>query len=142
MKKELPIANHSPVLQKTAELCQTILEQPAYLRMRDDIMAFLQNEGARAQYEDLCTLQENLHRKQDEGGVISDEEMEAFEQAEALFLASPQAAPFIEAQQSMHEIESKIMDYVRRTFELGRVPQESDFEGEAGGCGEGCGCHG
>ncbi|MCP5489044.1 MAG: YlbF family regulator [Verrucomicrobia bacterium] len=140
MKKELPIANHSPVLQKTAELCQTILEQPAYLRMRDDIMAFLQNEEARAQYEDLCTLQENLHRKQDEGAVISDEEMEAFEQAEALFLASPQAVPFIEAQQSMHEIESKIMEYVRRTFELGRVPQESDFEG--GGCGEGCGCHG
>lgn len=141
MKKELPMAGHSPVIAKTVELCQTILDQPAYEEMREVIAAFLRNETLRDHYEKLCDLQETLHHKQDEGGEVTDDELAAFEALEREFLSAPETAPFIEAQQKMHQIEQTVMDYLRKTFELGRVPTEADLEAKEG-CGPGCGCHG
>lgn len=40
----------------------------------------------------------------------------------------------------MHKIEETVSSYVRKTFELGRLPNEDDFE--SGSCGPSCGCHG
>lgn len=133
----------TPVIRKTKELCQTILGQPAYLTMRQAIDRFLGDAASVQQYRDLCDQQDALGQKQEQGLPLTDAEVEAFEKAESLFLANPAAQAFIQAQRQMHEIEKTVTQYVRKTFELGRLPQEDDFGGGcgSGGCGSGCGCH-
>ena len=132
----------TPVVRKTKELCQTIVDQPGYQAMKKSILDFLSNDDARAQYQRLCDLQESLHHKSHSGEEIPDAEIAEFERLEQAFMANPLAQGFIQAQQAMQKIEQTIMQHVRKTFELGRVPEESDFEEQGGGCcGGGCGCH-
>jgi len=38
----------------------------------------------------------------------------------------------------MHKIQESVMQYVGKTFELGRVPSVEDFS--SGDCGPTCGC--
>ncbi len=40
----------------------------------------------------------------------------------------------------MQKLQQSVSQYVSKTFELGRVPEESDLE-SSGSCGSGCGCH-
>jgi cell fate (sporulation/competence/biofilm development) regulator YlbF (YheA/YmcA/DUF963 family) len=134
----------TPVIVKTKELCQTILEQPAYLALRQAVTSFLDEPASVEQYQQLCDLQETLSGKQAQGIPLGDDEIASFEKAEQAFLANPSAQGFIAAQRQMHEIEQTITRYVRKTFEIGRLPGEADFGGGGGGCGcgsGGCGCH-
>ncbi len=137
--KTLINAEDSPVIVKTRELCATILEQPGYARLKESIVAFLKDEEARKAYEALCDKQDELHGKQDQGLPITEEDDNAFEKLETAFMEMPVADGFIKAQQQMHQIEKTIAKYVRKTFELGRVPAADDL---AGGCGPSCGCGG
>jgi cell fate (sporulation/competence/biofilm development) regulator YlbF (YheA/YmcA/DUF963 family) len=140
--KILSQAEETPIVFKTKELCQTILDQPAYQELRRQISVFLQNRDAVEQYRRLCDKQDVLQSKQEEGQSISTGEMADFEQEEKAFLANPLAAAFIDAQRQMHKIEQTVAQYVRRTFELGRLPESGDFGDEGCGCGSGgCGCH-
>lgn len=129
----------TPVIQKTKELCQTILDQPAYQSIKTTIQTFLNDPSMSTHYQRLCDAQDALHHKHEHGELISDEEVAAFERDESEFLANPLAQQFIEAQRQMHKIEQTITGYVRKTFELGRMPTEDDFS--EGGCGPSCGCH-
>ena len=43
----------SPVIRKTRELCQTILDQPSIQSIRQRIDAFMGDEKTRAQYDTL-----------------------------------------------------------------------------------------
>lgn len=129
----------TPVVRKTRELCQTILDQPAYQEMRRTIQEFLGDPLLRAHYQRLCDTQDQLHQKHEQGMVVTEEEIAAFEKDESDFLAQPLAQGFIQAQRSMHKIEETVGAYVRKTFELGRLPQADDFE--SGRCGPACGCH-
>lgn len=132
--------DNSPILQKTKELCQIILDQPAYQEMRAAITAFVSNAELTEQYKNLCDQQETLHAKYESGQDVTDEEMKAFETLEHAFLNNPQAQAFIDVQQKMHKTEKTITQYIHKTFELGRVPTSEDFE--SGSCGPSCGCHG
>lgn len=129
----------TPVIEKTKELCQTILEQPAYQEIKKTIQSFLGHAELSAHYQRLCDKQDALHHKHEHGELITDQEVADFEQDETNFLAHPLAQGFIDAQRQMHKIEQTIASYVRKTFELGRMPTEDDFSG--GGCGPSCGCH-
>ncbi len=94
------------------------------------------------QYRLLCDLQDTLGQKQSQGLPLEDAEIAGFEQAEQKFLANPSAQAFIAAQRQMHEIEQTVARYLRKTFELGRLPGEEDLGGGGCGCGSGgCGCH-
>lgn len=136
--KPLTIAQDTPVIAKIRELCETILDQPAYCEMKQNITDFFQHDEARSMYEALCDKQEYLHHKHENGLTITEEEDAEFEQMEKTFLAMPVAEAFIKAQQQMHKTEKTVSQYVRKTFELGRVPEENDFS--SGGCGPSCGC--
>jgi cell fate (sporulation/competence/biofilm development) regulator YlbF (YheA/YmcA/DUF963 family) len=127
----------SPLMGKIREMCQAILDQPAYRASRNAIDAFLADAGAREQYMRLCDQQEMMHEKQHHGMPISDGELEAFTREEDAFLKNPLAQEFIDAQRRMQEVEVTVSDYVRKTFELNRVPEPDDFEQ---GCGPSCGC--
>ena len=129
----------TPVMAKTRELCQTILDQPAYQDMKKTVQAFLDQPALRDQYQRLCDLQESLHRKHEQGESITEEDLSAFGREEQAFLDNPLAQGFIGAQRQMHKIEHTVTAYVRRTFELGRLPGEDEVSDS--GCGPDCGCH-
>src|SRR5262245_35770879 len=128
----------SPLIDKTRELCQTILNQPEYQAIRQQIEAFMGSEDAKAQYQLLSEKGEYLQHKQNQGVRLSDEEVAAFEQERERFFSNPVARGFADAQQQMHKMQETVSQYVGKTFELGRVPEPDDFS--SGGCGPSCGC--
>ncbi len=129
----------SAVIQKTKELCRIILEQTGVRALRQDIETFMANDQARGQYESLMNQGEALHEKQHAGVKLSESEIAAFESQRESFLNNPVARGFLDAQEEMQKLQQSVTRYVSKTFELGRVPEESDLE--SGSCGHGCGCH-
>lgn len=130
----------TPLITKTKELCETILSQPGYQTMKQHIMDFMHHDEARILYENLCDKQEELHNKHSQGAPITAEEDAEFNDMEKRFLAMPVAANFIHAQRQMQKIEKTVAKYVRRTFELGRVPESSEMSSGCGCGGGSCGC--
>lgn len=127
------------VLDKTRELCETIIQQPEFDSVRQRIDQFLVNDVARQQYQELNEQGEHLHHKQQQGVELAKEEIEAFEKKRQDFMSNPVAKGFMEAQDETFKMRDQVAKYVGKTYELGRVPTEDDFESEC--CNEGgCGC--
>jgi cell fate (sporulation/competence/biofilm development) regulator YlbF (YheA/YmcA/DUF963 family) len=125
------------VMQKTKELCQAIVDQPEFQKLRQDLDTFMSNDEVRGQYQALSEKGEYLQHKQQTGGQLADDEIAQFESDRQSFLNNPVARGFLDAQQEMNRVQESVTHYVTKTFELGRVPEESDFES----CGHGCNCH-
>lgn len=132
-------ANGNTVLDKTRELCQTILNEPEFQSVRRDVESFMGNDEAKSQYERLAEKGEYLHHKQHQGLQLTQEEISEYETLRQSFLANPVARNFLNAQEKMQKVQQTVGQYVSKTLETGRVPSESDFESEEH-CGSGCGC--
>lgn len=130
----------SPVIEKTKELCKTLVEQPVFAEIRNGIEAFSADSDLQKQYSDLFARQEELQGKHSQGESLSDDEVNGFERDRERFMASEVARNFMEAQQAMHKLQQTVGQYVSLTFRLGRVPTDDDFP--KGGCGPNCGCSG
>lgn len=128
----------TPVLQKTKELCQTILDQPSMRSIRERIDAFMGDETTRSNYEGLLNKGQALQQKQQMSMPLSGEEISDFEQHRDSLLKNPVARGFLDAQEELHQVQQTIQKYVSKTLELGRMPTEEELS--AGGCGDGCGC--
>jgi cell fate (sporulation/competence/biofilm development) regulator YlbF (YheA/YmcA/DUF963 family) len=128
----------TPVVQKTRELCQTILEQPNIQSIRRRIDAFMANEKARTQYDGLVNKGQVLQQKQQLATPLTGEEIADFEQHRDALLQNPVARDFLDAQEELHQVQQSIHQYVNKTLELGRLPTEQELVSD--GCGHGCGC--
>ena len=131
------------VTQKTRELCQAILDQPDVRAMRKNIEAFMADTRARDHYETLMEAGQKLHDKQHAGEELLQAEVDAFDKLRNEFIKNPVARGFLDAQEDMRKLQQQVTRYVSKSFELGRVPDESELDsgccgGEGGG---GCGCH-
>jgi cell fate (sporulation/competence/biofilm development) regulator YlbF (YheA/YmcA/DUF963 family) len=126
------------VTQKTKALCQTLVEQPEFAAIRQRIDAFMGDESAKNQYQLLMEKGDALQQKQQFGLPLDGGEIAEFEKSREALLNNPVARGFLDAQQQMHKIQESVMQYVGKTFELGRVPSPEDFPSE--GCGPTCGC--
>ena len=129
----------SPVIRKTKELCQTLLEQPELLSIRRRIDAFMGDDKTRAQYDGLVSRGQALQQKQQQSLPLSGEEIADFEQERDTLLDNPVARGFLDAQEELHQLQESINKYVNKTLELGRLPLEQEMENSS--CGHGCGCH-
>jgi cell fate (sporulation/competence/biofilm development) regulator YlbF (YheA/YmcA/DUF963 family) len=127
----------TPILRKTKELCQTILDQPNMLTIRQRIDAFMDDEKARAQYEGLMNKGQALQQKQQQSQQLTGEEIADFEQHRDALLNNPVARGFLDAQEELHQVQQSVHHYVSKTLELGRMPTEDDLNGS---CGHSCGC--
>jgi len=127
------------VIEKTRELCETILNQPEYQKIRKDVDAFLNDEQAQAAYQLLSSKGEYLQHKQAQNLPLSGEEIAEYESHRESFFSNPVAKEFVGAQQAIHKMQETVAQYVAKTYELGRVPGAEDMD--SGGCGSGCGCH-
>jgi len=128
----------TPVMQKTRELCQTILDQPNMQLIRRRIDAFMGDEQARGQYDGVVSKGQLLQEKQQMSTPLTGEEIADFEQHRNALLQNPIARDFLDAQEDLHQVQQSIHQYVNKTLELGRLPTEQELAGD--GCGHGCGC--
>lgn len=132
------VLEHDVVLEKTKELCGVIAAQPGFQSLKLSVDAFIADEAAQSQYQNVVSKGDALNHKQQMGSPMDHTEIAAFEQERDALLANPIARDFIEAQQEMHRLQQSVTEYVAKTFQLGRVPTAEDFEN--GSCGSGCGC--
>lgn len=130
----------SAVMQKTKELCQAILDQPNMQSIRKRIDAFLVDDRARGQYEDVVNKGQALQQKQENSLPLSGDEIAEFEQHRDALLNNPVARDFLDAQEELSVVQKSVQKYVNKTFELGRLPTPEDLETGCGGHGGGCGC--
>lgn len=137
----------TPIIEKTQELCHTIVEQPQFKALLEAMDAFMNDPPARTLYDQVSDLQQQLIRKQESGVALTDEEIASFETKRDLMTANAVAAAFLDARQQIFDVQETISNYVGKTFELGRVPTSEELSGGGGGCcgggggGGGCGCH-
>ena len=134
------LTEETPVLQKTKELCQAILDEPTMQEIRKRIDAFMGDEKARGQYDGVLSKGQALQQKQQMSLQLSGEEIDAFEREREALLNNPVARGFLDAQEELHQMQETIQGYVNKTLELGRVPTAEDLS-SGGSCGHGCGCH-
>jgi len=132
------ITDNSIVLQKTRELCQAILDQPDFPMIRRQVDAFLADESIKVQYQELSDRGAMLHHKQQTGMPLDMAEIADFEKRREAFLNSPVAQGFLEAQQAMNTVQESVSQIVAKTYALGSMPEQEDFDN--GSCGHGCGC--
>ena len=129
------------IATKTTELCEAILNDPEFQRLRGQIGAFLENEAARGQYDTLSLKGQMLQQKQQMGMELTEQEIAEFNEHRDALLANPVAKNFLDAQREVSSIQDYVMKHVTKTFELGRLPTQDDMDD--GGCcnsGGGCGC--
>jgi cell fate (sporulation/competence/biofilm development) regulator YlbF (YheA/YmcA/DUF963 family) len=130
----------SPVIRKTRELCQTLLDEPGMRSIRQRIDAFMDDEKSRSQYEELVAKGEALQEKQQNAVQLTEKEIAEFEQQREGLLNNPVARGFLDAQEELQQVQQSVHKYIKKTLELGRIPAEEDLA--EGSCGHGCGCHG
>jgi len=136
---ETNVQTEDVVLQKTRELCETIVQQPQFQSIRQQVDSFMADAKAQQQYESLNEKGRHLQHKQQQGLQLAPAEISAFDAEREAFFRNPVAKGFVDAQEAMHHIQEEVNQLVSKTFELGRVPSAEDLEG--GSCGSGCGCH-
>lgn len=133
------MSNLSPAIQaKLEELCRAIVAEPQFESSRLNVDRFMIDDAARSQYVKVSEKGEHLHHKQAQGVQLTDSEVAEFEREREVLLQNPVARAFLDAQESLHELEEGVNQFVRKTLELGRIPGPEDLQG---GCGHGCGCH-
>ncbi len=131
--------DETPIARKTRELCQTIVDEPGLSALRQRISSFMADDQARAQYDGLVTKGQALQEKQQNALALTSEEIADFEQHRESLLQNPVARSFIDAQHELHQVQESIHKYVRRTFELGRLPSSDDLSSCCSDSGCGCG---
>jgi cell fate (sporulation/competence/biofilm development) regulator YlbF (YheA/YmcA/DUF963 family) len=127
------------IIEKTRALCQTIVDQPGMISIRQQIDTFMSDANARGQYETVINKGQSLQEKQTKGVKLESAEIADFEKHRDELLNNSVARGFLDAREALHEIQHSVQKYVSKTLELGRVPTADDLEDHS--CGDGCGCH-
>ena len=128
----------SIIVQKTQDLCQTLVEQPGFQDLKGKLDAFMADEGLKFHYQQVNDLGSLLQMKQGEGLELKEEEIKQFETMREELLSNPVARGFLEAREEVQKVHQIVGSYLEKTFELGRRPEFEDLQS---GCGD-CGCHG
>lgn len=133
-----------PIIEKTKELCQTLLDQPPFKELTQLIDNFAANEQATMQYNQLVEKQRYLQQKQQNGLQLTQQEVEDFKREEAKLYENQYIRQFIYAQNQFEKVYSTVNKYVVKSIELNRLPTEQELKEKSSGCGCGgnCGCGG
>lgn len=124
------------VLDKTLELCQTIVDQEAFQGLRRNIDTFMADPDAQGLYQKVAEQGEALHHQQQQGQPLDPDAIARYESDRQSLMSNEVARSFLDAQEQMHAIQQTVTRYVMKTLELGRVAEPGDFET----CGQGCSC--
>ena len=128
-----------PIKQGTDQLCESIVNQEGFKELYAKIDAFISDEKLKYEYSTLNERGALLQQKQQAGAKITEEEITAFEQLRTDFLDNKAATDFLAAQEEVQQVQDRIHQVIAKTFELGRVPAQEDFDFCSDGFGD-CGC--
>lgn len=128
-----------PIKQGTDQLCESIVNQKGFKELYAKIDAFISDEKLKYEYSTLNERGELLQQKQQAGAEITEEEITAFEQLRTDFLDNKVANDFLAAQGEVQQVQDRIHQVIAKTFEVGRVPAQEDFDFCSDGFGD-CGC--
>jgi len=128
-----------PIKQGTDQLCESIVNQEGFKKLYAKIDAFISDEKLKYEYNTLNERLALLQQKQQAGAEITEEETTAFEQLRNDFLDNKVATDFLAAQEEVQQVQDRIHQVIAKTFELGRVPAQEDFDFCSDGFGD-CGC--
>ena len=128
-----------PIKQGTDQLCECIVNQEGFKELYAKIDAFISDEKLKYEYNTLNERLALLQQKQQAGAEITEEETTAFEQLRNDFLDNKVATDFLAAQEEVQQVQDRIHQVIAKTFELGRVPAQEDFDFCSDGFGD-CGC--
>lgn len=138
-----PVCKESIFIEKTRELCENLLENDEFSELRKQVQDFMNDPKATGIYQQLSELRQELHAKQFNGTPPTAGEVEKYESLRQEFLEHPLSSSFIEAQQTISDMQETVAQFVGKTFELGRVPTDKDISEDVEGdcCGSGCDYH-
>lgn len=128
-----------PIKQGTDQLCESIVNQEGFKKLYTKIDAFISDEKLKYEYSTLNERGALLQQKQQAGAEITEEEITAFEQLRTDFLDNKVANDFLAAQEEVQQVQDRIHQVIAKTFEVGRVPAQEDFDFCSDGFGD-CGC--
>lgn len=128
-----------PIKKGTDQLCESIVNQEGFKELYAKIDAFISDEKLKYEYSTLNERGALLQQKQQAGAEITEEEITAFEQLRTDFLDNKVADDFLAAQQEVQQVQDRIHQVIAKTFEVGRVPAQEDFDFCSDGFGD-CGC--
>ena len=128
-----------PIKQGTDQLCESIVNQEGFRELYAKIDAFISDEKLKYEYSTLNERGALLQQKQQAGAEITEEEITAFEQLRNDFLENQVATDFLAAQEEVQQVQDRIHQVIAKTFEVGRVPAQEDFDFCSDGFGD-CGC--
>jgi cell fate (sporulation/competence/biofilm development) regulator YlbF (YheA/YmcA/DUF963 family) len=113
-----------------------------FLSLQESVERFLNDDGARLQYQSVHERGEELHQKQHAGIQLGAAEIREFEAAREALFDNQVAREFLTAREQLEKLQKEISKYVGMTLELGRVPTAEDLAESGGGCCNegGCGC--
>jgi cell fate (sporulation/competence/biofilm development) regulator YlbF (YheA/YmcA/DUF963 family) len=142
-------ATHSGLDSKIKELCQALLDDVQVQSAREQIDAFLDDDEAREIYASVMQKSEQLQNKQRSGLELTDDDILEYNKLRDRAFADPRVQSFQMSRGFVQEVEDKVVAYVEKTLELGRIPTEEEVVksggccggGGGGGCSSGgCGC--
>lgn len=140
------IMESTSIVSKIQDLCAALVEDESIKQHNANIDAFLENDGAKAAYEEVSNLGGQLQQMQQAGQELKAEEVEAFENKREALFENEVVTTFLESQKALQEVHTMVGAWVGKTLELGEVPSEEDIkEAQGGGCcggdgGGSCGC--
>lgn len=135
------LAEKSPVIEKTRELCAAIAADKHFSKLQKDVERFLDDDAARLMYQTVHERGEELHQKQHAGIKLAPSEISEFEAARDQLMKNEVASAFLDAQGELENLQRTIAKYITTTLEIGRVPTDAELADDEGCCGGGCGCH-
>ncbi len=140
----------SPVYDCTRQLCEALITDPQVLQLKADIDAFLGNAEARALFDCVNKMGEELREKHMAGMEPSEEEISKFDQLRENVISNEVCHKFLQARQQVDGIFNEVNRYFGMTLELNRVPSHEEVieamnqpqGGCCGGgsCGDDCSC--
>lgn len=139
------VLEQSSIDEKARELCELIVDQPAFIQAREHIETFLDDPRAQSVYRLWQEKAQELHRMSHEGLQPNDQDIQKMESLRQAVITDGVASKFIEGEEKLNEIFASVTKLLQETLKLGRVPSEAEMAADSGCCGShgggGCGCH-
>lgn len=110
-----------------AELYDCLAGMQRFQDAQKSVSDFLADEEARHQYEQLLDLEEELHRKQQEG-KLTENDLQAYKAVNDALKTIPDAERFFKAQRELENIHLQIMNFIGIAIETGQIPSPDEIE--------------
>lgn len=133
----------SPVYERTRDLCVSLIQDSEIKQLKASIDAFLGDAEARALFDCVNKMGEELREKHMAGMEPTEEEISRFDQLRQNVISNPVCHEFLQARQQVDGLFNEINRYFGMTLELNRVPSHEEVmeamtPQEGGCCGGDC----